>query len=77
VHNDPRGDIHPEVSGLLVGAQAGHPDLKFHELNPRKLWHKAMRLDELGLAFLLAVPEIPVHPVVYGIGMAEIEPLDE
>jgi len=75
VHNDPRGGIHPVVSGLLVEAQSNHPSLKFHELNPRKLWNSAVRLDEIAMTLLLGVPELPVQEVVYGIGLREIQPL--
>lgn len=70
-----RGGVHPVVSGLLVEAQTTHPNLKFQQLGPSKLWNKAVRLDRAAMELLLDVPEIPVHEVVYGIGMAELEPL--
>jgi hypothetical protein len=75
VHNDHRGGIHPVVATELALAQASHPDLGFEQMGPRKLWIEAARLDKLAMEQLLNVPEIPVLEVVYGIGMAEIQPL--
>ncbi len=71
VHNSQRG-IHPQVTRLLAEAVPAHPDLSFAELGPARMWHRAMELSVPRMEELLG-ESMPVNPVVYRVGMADIE----
>jgi hypothetical protein len=73
VHNDRRG-MHPEITTLLAGAKAENPALEFEQVGVRHLWQECMRLDLESVEDVLDC-EIPVRPVVYGIGMEDLAPL--
>ncbi|MQY18072.1 ABC-three component system protein [Nocardia macrotermitis] len=74
VHNDRRGGIHPVVSSLLVNAHTDFPDITFQQMGPNKLWIEAAYLDRVQMEHLIG-EAIPINPVVYAIGLADIEPL--
>lgn len=74
VHNDQRGGVHPVVSGILAGAGTTYPRIVFQQMGPQKLWFEAIYLDRPQMETLLG-ETIPVEHVVYGIGLADIEPL--
>ncbi|WP_433335010.1 ABC-three component system protein [Spirillospora sp. CA-294931] len=74
VHNDQRG-VHPVVAGLIAETQPDYAEVvALQQMGPRKLWIEALPLDLLETEHLLG-HQIPVHDVVYSVGMAEIEPL--
>ncbi|MFF4847297.1 ABC-three component system protein [Streptomyces sp. NPDC001194] len=73
VHSDRRG-MHPEISSLLAAAKTDDPELDFEQIGIRRLWQECMRLD-LEAAEDILDCEIPVRPVVYGIGMEDLSPL--
>lgn len=73
VHNDRRG-MHPEIATELSDQQRAHPDLQFQQMGSRKLWHECMQLD-VALAEDVLGCQIPIQPVVHGIGMEDLAPL--
>jgi hypothetical protein len=73
VFNDKRG-THPEIAQLLAEAKATHPDLSFRSMTCRSLWREVMQLEKAESEILLGMV-IPVEGVVYGIGMADLQPL--
>lgn len=72
VFNDRRG-THPEIASLLASARAHQSDLAFESMGCRKLWNEVMRLERVECENLFG--PIPVEPLVYGIGMADLRPL--
>ncbi|MGO4750484.1 ABC-three component system protein [Streptomyces sp. 2MCAF27] len=73
VHNDRRG-MHPQVATLLSETDAGHPELAFEQMGNRRLWYECMRLDQV-LAEEVLGCQIPVQPVVHGVGMDDLASL--
>lgn len=73
VHNDRKG-MHPEVASLLAAAKSEEPNLEFEQMGVRRLWQECIRLDVESAEAILDC-EIPVRPVVYGIGMEDLAPL--
>ncbi|MFD7500587.1 ABC-three component system protein [Streptomyces sp. NPDC059850] len=73
VHNDRKG-MHPEITTLLADAKSANPALAFEQMGIRHLWQEFMRLDLESAEDVLDC-EIPVRPVVYGIGMDDLAPL--
>lgn len=73
VHNDRRG-MHPEVATVLSEVERLHPQLRFQQMGTRRLWHECMQL-ELALAEDVLGCQIPIQPVVHGIGMEDLAPL--
>lgn len=73
VHNDRRG-MHPKIATELVEAKHNHPALTFEQMGKVAIWREFMRLelpeaqDMLGQAIL-------VQELVYGIGLADLDPL--
>lgn len=74
VHNDRRGGVHPVVSGLLVNAPTDFPNIAFQQMGPNKLWAEAAYLDRIQMEELIG-ETIPINPVVFTVGMPDIEPL--
>jgi C-terminal domain 10 of the ABC-three component (ABC-3C) systems len=72
VCNDARG-THPVLSTLLVQSKEEHPGLAFESMGCRRLWNEVMRLDEVQCEDLFG--HIPIESLVYGIGMADLQPL--
>ncbi|CAM5230998.1 ABC-three component system protein [Streptomyces tanashiensis] len=73
VHNDRRG-MHPQVATLLADADAAHPGLLFEQMGTRRLWHECMRLEQ-ELAEDVLGCQIPIQPVIHGVGMDDLAPL--
>ncbi len=69
---DVRG-THPEIPTLLAQSKAAYPELSFESMGCRRLWNAVMRLDKEQCEDLFG--PIPVTPVVYGIGLADLAPL--
>ncbi|HUY48105.1 MAG TPA: ABC-three component system protein [Streptosporangiaceae bacterium] len=72
VFPDIRG-THPEIPTLLARSKEVHPDLNFESMGCRKLWNEVMRLETVECEDLFG--SIPVTPVVYGVGLADLAPL--
>ncbi|OMI40148.1 ABC-three component system protein [Streptomyces sparsogenes] len=73
VHNDRRG-MHPRIATLLSETDAGHPDVKFEQMGTRRLWYECMRLDQEAAEEVLGC-QIPIQPVIHGVGMDDLAPL--
>lgn len=73
VHNDRRG-MHPQIASELVTAKREHPTLVFEQMGRLAFWREFMRLDILEAQDMLG-QEIRVEPLVYGIGLADLQPL--
>ena len=72
VFNDRRG-THPEIASLLAGARTHEPNLAFESMGCRRLWNEVMRLERIECENLFG--PIPIESLVYGIGMADLQPL--
>jgi hypothetical protein len=72
VFNNKRG-MHPEVATMLAEARDANPGLLFESMGCIKLWHEVMKLSKEDCEDLFG--EIPVEEVVYGIGLADVQPL--
>ena len=69
---DARG-AHPEIPTLLVESEMAYPGIRFQSAGCRSLWNEVMRLDREQCEDLFG--HIPISSVVYGIGLADLEPL--
>lgn len=72
VSND-RWGTHPDISVMLSEAQAAMPGLSFTSMGTRKLWNEILHLDIGHCEDLFG--RIKAEEVVYGIGLADLEPL--
>jgi len=69
---DVRG-THPEIPDLLAQSKVDHPGLSFESTGCRRLWNEVMRLDKVQCEDIFG--PIPVTPIVYGLGLADLAPL--
>jgi hypothetical protein len=72
VSND-RWGTHPDISMILSEAQAAMPHLSFSSMGTRRLWNEILHLDIGHCEDLFG--RIKAEEVVYGIGLADLEPL--
>lgn len=73
VHNDRLG-MHPQVASEIIAAKIDYPSLSFEQAGRLALWREFMRLDVLDAEDMLGQP-IKVEQLVYGISLADLEPL--
>jgi hypothetical protein len=73
VHNDKRG-MHPRISSELANAKGQYPGLSFEQMGKLIFWREFKRLDLVDAEELLGRP-IPIDELVYGISLADLEPL--
>lgn len=73
VHNDRLG-MHPLIASEIASAQRKHPALSLQQMGKVGIWREFMRL-ELDEAQDMLGQEIRVEPLVYGISLADLEPL--
>lgn len=73
VHNDRIG-MHPQIASEIVDASRHHPALSFEQIGRIALWREFMRLDIVEAQDMLG-QEIKVEQLVYGISLADLEPL--
>jgi hypothetical protein len=73
VHNDRIG-MHPQIASELVTASQGNPSLTFEQMGRLAFWREFMRLEILEAEDMLG-QEIKVESLVYGISLADLEPL--
>ena len=66
--------MHPLVASEMVGAKKAHPALSFEQLGRIGFWREFMRLEVLEVEDMLG-QEIKIEPLVYGISLADLEPL--
>lgn len=73
VHNDRRG-MHPRIATEIIGAARAHPALTFEQMGKVAIWREFMRLSVEEAEDLLN-HEIKVEELVYGLSLADLEPL--
>jgi hypothetical protein len=73
VHNDRLG-MHPRIASEIVRARAQHPGITFEQMGKIAIWREFMRLELFEAEDMLG-QEIKVEELVYGIGLADLEPL--
>ena len=73
VHNDRRG-MHPRISAELMAAKRAHPALAFEQMGKIGFWREFMHLGIQEAEDLLG-QEIRVEQLVYGLSLADLEPL--
>jgi hypothetical protein len=73
VHNDRRG-MHPRIGTELKAAKQAHPNISFEQMGKLIFWKEFMRLS-LEEAEDLLGQEIRVEQLVYGLSLADLEPL--
>jgi hypothetical protein len=73
VHNDRRG-MHPRISSELMNAKVQYPNLSFEQMGKTIFWREFMRLELVDAEEMLG-QAIPIEELVYGISLADLEPL--
>ena len=73
VHNDRRG-MHPRIATEIVGAAHAHPALTFEQMGKVAIWREFMHLGVDEAEDMLG-QEIKVEGLVYGLSLADLEPL--
>jgi len=73
VHNDGRG-MDPRIATEIVDAKREHPDINFEQMGKVAIWREFRRLELPEMEDMLG-QEIKVAELVYGIGLADLEPL--
>ena len=73
VHNDRRG-MHPRVATEIINSAQAHPSLTFEQIGKVAIWREVMRLSIEEAEDLLG-QEIRVEDLVYGLSLADLEPL--
>ena len=73
VHNDRRG-MHPRIATEIMGATHTHPTLTFEQMGKVAIWREFMRLSVEEAEDMLG-QEIKVGELVYGLSLADLEPL--
>jgi hypothetical protein len=73
VHNDRIG-MHPHIASELVTARKENPSLSFEQMGRLAFWREFKRLELLEAEDMIG-QEIRVEPLVYGISLADLEPL--
>jgi hypothetical protein len=73
VHNDRRG-MHPQIATEIIDAAHTHPTLTFQQMGKVAIWREFMGLGIEEAEDMLG-QEIRVEELVYGLSLADLEPL--